>query len=355
MDFPAYVPAAVRAHITTLIEGDSREPMGWQEALSSAERELAEIESAIETKTRRGEVDSLDGLRKRRAEAAEHRDRLVGDMDCLRRLAHDDRMQEAYTLLTSELLDDKQLRGFVYAAWAARADYSKYRKRLKRAAELKEEISVTAETLAKLIRQFSDTGINGPSEFYSVPELLRKTDNHELRGHNLHMWRFMRKHVLGDPQEREPEPDNQNEPALPIPESDRVIELEGVSVHIRRHFVAPGDPVEHAPLAGLRYGWGVSPDLSELLDTVSKAAREFKPTESGMIGAAIDSRQRSEKTEYLRAFANLLIDVHHIDLTNTVMRAMAIVANVAINQPDIAVMLGDVRQTLAGRLGKPDV
>jgi integrase len=29
MDFPAYVPAAVRAHITTLIEGDSWEPMGF--------------------------------------------------------------------------------------------------------------------------------------------------------------------------------------------------------------------------------------------------------------------------------------------------------------------------------------
>lgn len=344
MDFPAYVPAAARAHITALIEGDSWEPHGWAASLASANQQLAEIESAIESRTQRGEPEYLDSLRKQRAEAAAHRDRMAGDVDCLRRLAHDDRMQEAYTLLTSELPDDKQLRGFVYAAWAARADYSKYRKRLKRAAELKEEISVTAETLAKLIRQFSDTGINGPSEFYSVPKLLRKTDNHELRGHNLHMWRFMRKHVLGDPQEREPEPDNQNEPALPIPESDRVIELEGVSVHIRRHFVAPGDPVEHDPLAGLRYGWGVSPDLSELLDTVSKAAREFKPTESGMIGAAIDRRQRSEKTEYLRAFANLLIDVHHIDLTNTVMRAMAIVANVAINQPDIAVMLGDVRQ-----------
>jgi hypothetical protein len=30
LDFPKHVPAAVNAHITTLIEGDSWEPMGGQ-------------------------------------------------------------------------------------------------------------------------------------------------------------------------------------------------------------------------------------------------------------------------------------------------------------------------------------
>jgi hypothetical protein len=51
---------------------------------------------------------------------------------------------------------------------------------LKRAAELADEIAKTAKTLAELIRQFSETGIEGPSEFYSVPELLRQTDNHKI-------------------------------------------------------------------------------------------------------------------------------------------------------------------------------
>jgi hypothetical protein len=77
MDFPDYVPAAVRAHITTLMEGDSREPMGWQETLASAECDLAEIEGAIKTKTRPGEVKYLGGLRKQRATAIELRDVLV--------------------------------------------------------------------------------------------------------------------------------------------------------------------------------------------------------------------------------------------------------------------------------------
>lgn len=340
MDFLAYVPAAVRAHITTLIEGESWEPMGWQESLASAERQLAEIDGKIESCIRWGKDDYLPGLRKDRAEAVAHRDRLAGDVDCLRRLAHDARMRDAFALLTREFTDDRQWRNFIYAAWAARVDFAKYRDRLKRAAELKGEIADAAEALAKLIRQFSETGINGPGEFYSIPELLRQTDNHEMQGHNLHMWRSMRQHVLGDLPRRD------------VPETRPVEESgEPPTVEIVRVFLAPGekaeiDPVEEARNM-LRYAWGTAPDFSELLDTVAKAGRAFKPSESGMIGAAIESRQRSPKTEYLRAFGNLLTDVHNFALTTPTMQAMAIVANVVINLPDVDVTYDDVRKALA--------
>jgi len=135
MDFPAYVPAAVRAHITTLIEGDSWEPMGWAESLASAERQLAEIDGKIESCIQWGKDDYLPGLRKDRAEAVAHRDRLAGSVDCLQRLAHDARIRGAYALLTNEFTDDKQWRSFTYAAWAARVDFAQYRDRLKRAAD----------------------------------------------------------------------------------------------------------------------------------------------------------------------------------------------------------------------------
>jgi hypothetical protein len=199
MDFPAYVPAAVRAYIATLIEGDSYETTGWQESLANAERLLAEIDEKIQSGIRLGNEKHLSDLRNERAEAVAHRDSLKAEVDCLRRLAHDGRMREAYAILTREFADDRQWRGFIYSAWAARVDFAKYRDRLKQAAELMGEIAQAAETLAKLIRQFSATGINGPSEFYSIPELLRQTDNDEMQEHNLHMWRSMRRYVLGDP------------------------------------------------------------------------------------------------------------------------------------------------------------
>ena len=340
MDFPAYVPAAVRAHITTFIEGDSWEAMGWQESLASAERQLAEIDGKIESCIRWGRDDYLPGLRNGRAEAVAHRDRLAGDVDCLQRLGHDARMRDAFALLTREFTDDKQWRNFIYAAWAARVDFAKYRDRLKRAAELKGDIADAAETLAKLIRQFSETGINGPGEFYSIPDLLRQTDNHEMQGHNLAMWRFMRQHVLGDlPRKDIPE-------AKPAEESGEPPTVEIVRVFLVPEEKAEIDPKEEARNM-LRYSWGTAPDFSALLGTMANAARSFKPSASGMIGAAIESRQRSAKTEYLRAFGNLLTDVHGFALTTPIMQAMAFVANVVINTPDVDVTHDDVRKALA--------
>lgn len=346
MDFPAYVPAAVRAHITRLIEGDSWEPQGWRASLAwaaslaNAEESLSRIERAIETYLRRGEDDYLPSLRIQKAEALAHRDRLAGDVDCLRRLAHDARMRDAFALLTREFTDDKQWRNFIYAAWAARVDFAKYRDRLKQAAELKGDIADAAETLAKLIRQFSETGINGPGEFYSIPELLRQTDNHEMQGHNLAMWRSMRRHVLGDlPRQDIPE-------AKPVEESGEPPTVEIVRVFLVPEEKAEIDPEEEA-LNMLRYAWGTAPDFSALLGTMANAARSFKPSESGMIGAAIESRQRSAKTEYLRAFGNLLTDVHGFALTTPIMQAMAFVANVVINLPDVDVTYDDVRKALA--------
>jgi hypothetical protein len=342
MDFPAYVPAAVRAYITTLIEGHSGDPIGWQESLANAERRLDEINRQIESSIRLGKDDCLPGLRKERAEAVAHRNSLAGDVDCLRRLAHDARMRDAYAILTREFTDDGQWRNFIYAAWAARVDYAGYRDRLRRAAELTGEIAQAAETLARLIRQFSATGINGPSEFYSIRELLRQTDNHEMEGRNLHMWRSMRQHVLGDPPGRDIQvvmsAEESGEPIAPI---------EIVRVPIgEKPEITPEEEARNM----LRYAWGTAPEFSELLETLADAARAFNPSATGMIGAAIASRQRSPKTEYLRAFGNALTDVHGFALTGPIMKAMAITANVVINLPDVDVTYDDVRKALA-RLG----
>jgi hypothetical protein len=313
MKFPAYVPAAVRAYVTALIEGDSGVPLGWQGTLAHAERRLAEIDEKIQSCIRWGKDDCLPGLRKERAEALAHRDSLAGDIDCLRRLVQDERMREAYAILTREFTDDRQWRNFIYAAWAARVDFAKYRDRLKEAKELAAEIAQAAETLAKLIRQFSATGVNRPSELYSVPELLRQTDNHEMEGHNLYMWRSMRRYVLGDP----PEWGVQDE-----------------------------KPAEEEARNMLRYAWGTAPEFSALLETLASAARAFRPSAPGMFGAAIKSRQHNPKTEYLRAFGNLLTDVHGFTLTPPIMRAMAVAATVVINLPDVDVTYDDVRKAL---------
>jgi hypothetical protein len=342
MDFPAYVPAAVRAYITALIDGDSREPMGWQESLANAERRLDEIARQIENCIRCGKEERLPGLRIDRAQALAHRDSLKAEVDCLRRLAHDERMRDAYALLTREFADDRQWHGFIYSAWAARVDFAGYRDRLRRAAELTGEIAQTSETLAKLIRQFSATGINGPSEFYSIRELLRQTDKHESEGHNLHMWRSMRQHVLGAPPKRvirvEISTEEGGEPVPPFEIVRAPLDEKPEITH------------EEEARNTLRYAWGTAPEVSALLETLAHAARSFNPSATGMIGAAIASRQRNPKTEYLRAFGKLLTDEHGFAMTTPVIKATAITASVVINLPDVDVTYDDVRKALA-RLG----
>ena len=53
-----------------------------------------------------------------------------------------------------------------------------------------------------------------------------------------------------------------------------------------------------------------------------------------------------------QAFGNLLTDVHDFALTTPIMQAMAIVANVVINLPDVDVNYDDVRKAFAKPGGK---
>jgi hypothetical protein len=241
-------------------------------------------------------------------------------------------------LLTTEFTDDQEWRSFIRAAWAARVDYKKHRDRLKRAAELSGEIADAAKTLANLIREFSEIGLNGPDEFYSVSEILRRTDNHEMQGHNLHMWRSMRRHIMGEL------------PIRDLPETKIVIEnidLESLAeinrVHVgERVTIAPEEEARNM----LRYAWGTAPEFPALLDTVAEASLAFSPGESGIIGAAIESRQHNAKTEYIRAFGSLLTNSHGFVLSLPIKKAMAFVSNVVINLPDIDITYDDIRKAL---------
>lgn len=340
MRFPAYVPAAVREKITHYLEGEGdRSIPGYIGLLENANSELAKIERAIAAQIGRGKDEYLPSLRQQRAEKAEHRDYLSKDVSCLQRLAKDLRMREAFTLLKGEFSDDRQWGAFIFSAWVAWVDYGRYRAKLKRATELKGEIADAAAHLATLIRQYSSNAVNGPDEFWSVAELLRKTDNHEMRDHNLAMWRTFRGNLLGD----------MVRPKAQQAEQPKAKLGNGKAQRINVRFVEPGDKVEIDPEQQardtLRYIWGLSPDFPALLETVAKAAQDFKPSETGMIGAAISTRQRNVRTEYIRGFANRLTD-SRVAISTTVMRAMAIVANVVIDDPAGGTSYDDVRKAI---------
>ena len=232
----------------------------------------------------------------------------------LMRLGHDGRMGEVYQLLTREFSDDAHLRGFVYSAWSAHLKFLAYRERLKRADDLREKIVAAANQLAVLLRTADNIDFaSWPAEFSNVQALLRGTDNHEFSGRSMYEWRRLRGHLLGD---------------VGFTTSQRNAKSKG------------GRPPSNG------YMWGLAPPVSELLDTMAKVARSFKPNETGMVGAAIATRQRNEKLEYLRAFAHLLTETHQIVLNSATMQAMAMTANVVINDANMDASVADVRHAL---------
>ena len=348
MDFLNYVPKGARDHATWYLEGDkSRGWEGWLNGLEKQKALIAEIDKTHQAYLKSSLSDDdkeqkLSECRIRKQEAQKYHDDLASDIATIQRLIHDARMKDAYQILTNAFFDDedserqRKFDGFIYAAWSARLDFSPYRERLKQAAELRDEIAKTADKLAGLLDQIHETGVLCPDEFFYIPSLLRNTDNRERSDYNLHMWRAMRGYVLGDPQQHESSENEQTE----IDPTEIVFEV--VAMDERPDI----DPAEEARNT-LRYAWEKSPPLSALLKTVSKAAKAFKPSERGLIGAAIDSRQQSVKAEYLRAFGNLLTEQHRFILTTDMMKAMATTATVVINLPDIDVSYDDARKALA--------
>ncbi len=340
MDFPSYVPNAVRVSMAARLEGDRIEPSGWISALASAEAELKRVQQ-MQQDYRHDEAVS-NTLRIEHAEATAHRDHLAAEVACCQRLVHDARMQTAYALLVRlPNVTDADLSGFIYAAWAARMDYAKHRDQVKAADELAREVSKAAGALADLLRKAEGfVGPFLPSEFFSIQSLLEKTE-HDYSDRNFYMWPGMRRVVLGEPPH--------DSGAVTAPDPVPTERTEPTEIEIR--FVTPGEakPIDPAEAArnALRYAWGTAPSMSRMIATMQREALNYTAAESGHIAAALASQKRNPKYEYLRAFGALLRDVHRMELTTDTMNAMATTATVVLNEPDLVVSYDDVRKALA--------
>ena len=294
MRFPGYVPDAVQNYITALIDGDGSYK-GW----------------AV--------VTNEPGL-----------EWLVPVVAFLRRFeTQDEVIRECFQYLAQEKFSDADKKRFVNAAWVALAsDYPQYRQHLKNAEKQREEIAKKAAELATLIREISRHGLSDlPMEFDDVRTLLRETDGTDP------IWPIMRRHLLGEPME---------------PPSENAATDDEVEVIVCREVeIKIGTAQKLAPVAQLRedigYTWGIAPGLPELLDTVARAARNYEPQFYGRIGAAIEKRQNNDKTQYLRAFRH---ELDGFDMTLPILNAMACMATVALNDPNVVVSCDDVKQAL---------
>ncbi len=308
MKFPHYIPEPIKQQATHYLDG-SGSWEGWIVCLKEQKEKLSKIDEKIAYwKLSKQDPDyagyQLEKLRTEKLEDEQHFADLDRDINCINRLIHDASMKETYKLLINEFFGDetadRKIDQFIFFAWSANINYAKPRESVNSATEISKEISATATKLAKLLNKIGETGSNNPNEFFSIPSLLESTDNH---GHDFHIWKSMKNVVLGN---------GSNEEAANV----------------------------------LRYGWEKAPDLPKLLNTVARVADEFKPSCGYFADAAIMSRQRNPKTEYIRGYADLLRK-GGVNLSSNILKAIAITATVVINNPDLIVTYDDVRKALA--------
>jgi hypothetical protein len=229
-DFPAYVPHEVRAHARTILRFCEEFP---EKADSAA---------------------------------------------CLRRLIWDSRMKEAYRILADAFFEDedgsrqRKIDILVTAAWAARADYSKYRENLNLAVKLNKKIAGAASTLANLIREFRETGVNGPMEFDSISNLLRVTDHHNPYSIDAVKWGVLGHLVCGDG------------PWIGVPEDGQTQESGRRSITPEFVFdlqLHAGERTEIDPATRMclaaGYAWSAAPDVPALLEAISSVAQLTEP------------------------------------------------------------------------------
>jgi hypothetical protein len=171
MDFPTYVPAGARAHISRTLEGNGG---NWKGVNAFVTEYRAEDNVG----------DALAGLEREQA--------------CYQRFANDARMRDVYAELCKVFTSDNQYGDFLRSANSADQNFTPYRERLKQAKNVAPKIAAAARELAGLLEQAGKVGGGmAPSEFYSIHTLLDATDNHELDDHNLYMWQSIRGAITG--------------------------------------------------------------------------------------------------------------------------------------------------------------
>lgn len=340
LTFPDYVPLYTQRQATLLLHGEGVNfgDAGWVGALARLRDKLSQVEQYLQDAKWLSE-EARSALHRDKRDLSTRIKQAKDEIECLERLTArpDPDLENVYALLARHTSDEKQVWSFIYAAVSANIEFARYRDALKSARERKQEIAGLAQALAEQLDSFDRTGVQGPDAFWSIRSLLEITDAPE--GDHI-VWHHMRRHVLGEhvmPIEKdtdlaavrdEPEYDDSND----LPDDEFVIEE-----------LEEGKTVATTSEQDRRYAWQVAPQLPDVLKTLSHVASTFEPREHDLIRAALNTRQGSVKTSYIRGFVHLLNE-NDISLTPPIMRAMAKAATLVLDRKDLVVSYDDVRK-----------
>jgi hypothetical protein len=298
MNFPAYVPAAVRIHVSRILPIITNILTAPSGQCPPVVREFFEEHNKTGDYYDRRFKSFLDEHRATIIEKRPNLKELKLHKECLIRLAQDERMREAYCLLAKQFCEDERWHKLVWAAAAASLDFHKYRIGLSNASELCDRIAQVTDYIGFLFNQLDACHVKIPA-FYSLSALLDEeaTDDLDKMAGNRLIWLRVKD----------------------------VLEQIGEKA---RATASKIDNRDHD--ASNRYSWGVE-------------GFEYNSPQNALLMSALKSRQSNPKTEYLRAFGCALRLNEPDALTSIVQKAMAEIATVVINDPIIVVTYDDVR------------
>jgi hypothetical protein len=273
--FPAYVPEDVRHYVTRQLDQFTR-------LYSSSQEKLGELRQHAHD----GDDEANQVEARNEARRSEY---WVQAAARVRRIVSDSRLRNVFELLETELSGGNGYEGFFRAALNTDNDYSEFRDAHREASTLAQQIAVAADSLAHLLQQFERIGIGGPPEFFSVRELLRVADCTGVNVGKRGKWHADRSSLLGS------------------------------------------DTVGERGNDRLKMIWASAPYAENLLRVMASAARRFEPYEDGPAGAALHSRQRNRKWEYLRAFIYELLNDGFRMSDPKISAAVAVMATVVLD------------------------
>ena len=304
MNFPAYVPAAVRSHVSRLLPVITDIIDTPRAQTPRVVREYFQEQNKTGDYYERRFTSFADEHLATIIEKRADRRDLELHKECLIRLGQDERLREAYGLLVTQFSEDESWHKLVWAAATATLDFETHRIGLFDASELCNRIGAVSDYLAFLLRQVKDCHVWVPS-FYSFSALINgdgvgSTDDDKL-----------------------------------VPDSLLWLRVEDVLKKLAETACVTGSEIanrSHNPSNPL--AWRI-------------AYTEYNSPQNTLVMSALKTRQSNPKTEYLRAFGCGLTLRDPDALTAIVQKAMADIATVVINHPDIVVTYDDVRAVFA--------
>lgn len=337
------LPSSALNYLDGLLDKKSNNGFGLSEMLDTSNRAIKYAQTGTENPEIPPEYrKALSDHAKTREFKQFHRS-LEDFVGRITRLRDDDRMGEVISKLNPEF-NDQQWCIFLSSALGAYYDYGEHRKRIAESKKIARKIASSADELRKLITEFSSLHIdNQPGEFTSIQKLLSLTDHYGAETPKLEEWQKVRSSLLGDI------PQNTISPSLQAYQD----EMPGLfRLHLEEfdrdsHFFENIDSFYEQKNDELQHAWDMAPTIPNLLVRLFISAKSYKPSQSGIVGSALSRQKRNSKYGYIRTLVYILREEPSIEFSPNVMKALAAITNIILNDKDDILSPAEVRTVVA--------